>query len=36
MGLVAVVDGFRTDELHGFIIDGELPPPPENAYTDQP
>ena len=35
-GLVAVVDGFRTNELHGFIIDGELPPPPENGYSDQP
>jgi hypothetical protein len=35
-GLIAVVDGFRTNELHGFIINGELPPPPENAYTDQP
>jgi hypothetical protein len=35
-GLIAVVDGFRTDRLRGFIIDGELPPPPENAHTDQP
>lgn len=34
-GLIAVVDGFGTNELHGFIIDGELPPPPENGYTDQ-
>jgi hypothetical protein len=35
-GLMAVVDGFGTNELHGFIIDGELPPPPENGYTNQP
>jgi hypothetical protein len=35
-GLVAVVEGFGTDDLHGFIIDGELPPAPENAATGQP
>jgi hypothetical protein len=35
-GLIAVVDGFRTDALHGYIIDGELPPAPENAHADQP
>jgi hypothetical protein len=35
-GLFAVVEGFRTDQLHGFVIDGELPPPPENAYANQP
>jgi hypothetical protein len=35
-GLFAVVEGFRTDEVHGFIVDGELPPAPENAYVDQP
>jgi hypothetical protein len=33
-GLVAVVDGFRTDELSGYIIEGELPPAPENAHRD--
>jgi hypothetical protein len=35
-GLFAVVDGFRTDKLRGFIIDGALPPAPENAFTAQP
>jgi hypothetical protein len=35
-GLVAVIDGFRTDRLHGFIIEGGLPPAPENAHTDGP
>jgi hypothetical protein len=35
-GLVAVIDGFQTDRLHGFIIDGEFPPAPENAYVPQP
>jgi hypothetical protein len=33
-GLIAVVDGFRTDELQGFILEGELPPDPRNAYQD--
>jgi hypothetical protein len=31
-GLVAVVDGFRTDDLSGYIIEGELPPDPANAH----
>lgn len=35
-GLIAVVDGFSTNQLNGFIIDGEFPPSPENAYSDQP
>ncbi len=33
-GLIAVVDGFSKDEVQGFIIEGEFPPSPENAYTD--
>lgn len=33
-GLVAVVDGFRSDQLTGYIIEGELPPVPGNAYQE--
>ncbi len=32
-GLVAVLLEVEPYTLHGFIIDGELPPPPENAST---